>query len=28
LLVDLRNIYDRATVEALGIAYDCVGRPG
>jgi UDPglucose 6-dehydrogenase len=27
LLVDLRNIYDRATVEALGIAYDCVGRP-
>jgi UDPglucose 6-dehydrogenase len=26
-LVDLRNIYDRATVEALGIAYDCVGRP-
>jgi UDPglucose 6-dehydrogenase len=27
LLVDLRNIYDRATVEALSIAYDCVGRP-
>ncbi len=27
LLVDLRNIYDRATVEALGIAYECVGRP-
>jgi UDPglucose 6-dehydrogenase len=26
-LVDLRNIYDRATVEALGIAYECVGRP-
>ncbi len=28
LLVDLRNIYDRATVEALGIEYHCVGRPG
>ena len=26
-LVDLRNLYDRATVEALGIEYDCVGRP-
>ena len=27
LLVDLRNIYDRTTVETLGIAYECVGRP-
>ena len=27
LLVDLRNIYDRATVEALGMAYEAVGRP-
>jgi len=27
LLVDLRNIYDRATVEALGFSYECVGRP-
>ena len=26
LLVDLRNIYDRASVEAAGLAYDCVGR--
>ena len=26
-LVDLRNLYDRTTVEALGIEYDCVGRP-
>ena len=26
-LVDLRNIYDRATVEVLGIDYHCVGRP-
>ena len=27
LLVDLRNIYDRATVEALGMTYEAVGRP-
>jgi UDPglucose 6-dehydrogenase len=26
-LVDLRNVYDRAGVEAHGIAYHCVGRP-
>ena len=26
-LVDLRNLYERATVEALGIEYHCVGRP-
>ena len=25
-LIDLRNIYDRASVEAAGLAYDCVGR--
>ena len=28
LLVDLRNIYDRSAVEAIGIDYYCVGRPG
>ncbi|MES2291322.1 MAG: UDP-glucose/GDP-mannose dehydrogenase family protein [Pseudomonadota bacterium] len=27
LLVDLRNVYDRKSVEALGIAYEAVGRP-
>ena len=27
LLVDLRNIYDRASVEALGMTYEAVGRP-
>ena len=26
-LVDLRNLYDRSTVEALGIEYHAVGRP-
>ncbi|MEP6784346.1 MAG: UDP-glucose/GDP-mannose dehydrogenase family protein [Sphingomonadales bacterium] len=27
LLVDLRNVYDRERVEALGISYEAVGRP-
>ena len=26
-LVDLRNVYDRASVEAAGLAYEGVGRP-
>ena len=27
LIVDLRNIYDRDTVERHGFSYDCIGRP-
>ncbi|HQZ13602.1 MAG TPA: UDP-glucose/GDP-mannose dehydrogenase family protein [Devosia sp.] len=27
VLVDLRNVYDRADVEAAGFVYECVGRP-
>lgn len=26
-IVDLRNIYDRRTIEAHGFAYECIGRP-
>jgi len=24
--IDLRNVYERATVESFGFSYDCVGR--
>jgi UDPglucose 6-dehydrogenase len=27
VLVDLRNIYRRREIEALGFTYDCIGRP-
>ncbi|MEG3165576.1 UDP-glucose/GDP-mannose dehydrogenase family protein [Sphingomonas sp. PB2P19] len=28
VLVDLRNVYDRAAIEQMGFAYTAVGRPG
>ncbi len=28
MIVDLRNVYDTATMEAHGFGYSCIGRPG
>jgi UDPglucose 6-dehydrogenase len=26
-MADLRNIFERSPMEAMGYAYDCIGRP-
>jgi len=28
LVIDGRNLYDPKVIEAAGLTYDCIGRPG